>query len=127
MTEAKKPFQKSPGYPSISLKNAIAKMKILYDKEGRNFIPKKLAAQAMGYKSKSLTGDALQLFASLYQYGLIVRKSGEIKISDDAFTILNAPENSTDRTEALAKCGSNPEYLATSTLNTRINYLLTRP
>lgn len=112
MDKTKKPFKKSPVYPSIGLKNAIAKVKVLYDKEGKNFIPKKLATEAMGYKSKSFTGAALQLLASLYQYGLIVRKHGEVRISDDAFTILNAPENSPDKVKALTKCGSNPKIFS---------------
>jgi len=112
MAEAKKTHKKSPVYPSIGLKNAITKVKMLYDKEKRNSVPKKRAAEAMGYKSISITGSALQLLSSLYQYGLIVRKKGEVKLSDDAFTILNAPEDSPDKTEALTNCGSKPKVFS---------------
>ncbi len=115
MEEAKKPTRdKSPMYPSIGLKSAVAKVKGLYDKAGKNFVPRKLAAEAMGYKSesdslKSLSGSALTLLSSLYQYGLVIRKTGEIGISDETFTILHAPEGSSDKAEALAKCGSRPK------------------
>jgi hypothetical protein len=75
-----------------------------------------LAAEAMGYKTNkkankpdSLSGCALTILASLYQYGLVTRKIGEMGISEDAFTILNAPEDSQDKADALAKCGSKPK------------------
>lgn len=111
MAEAKKKREKSPMYPSIGLKNAIAKIKALYNSDGRNFVPKKLAAEAMGYKSKSksLSGSALQLLSSLRQYGLIVQKKGEVGVSGEAFRILNAPEDSQDKIEALVKCSLNPK------------------
>jgi len=109
MVEEKKGREKSPMYPSISLKEAVVKVKILYDEAGRNSVDKKLAAQAMGYKSDSLSGSALTLLSSLYQYGLVVRKKGEMGISDDAFAILNAPEGSREKNNALSKCGSTPK------------------
>ncbi|MCX5634726.1 MAG: hypothetical protein NTW55_02635 [Planctomycetota bacterium] len=112
MTEAKtekqeaKKRERSPMYPVINLGEAVSKVKALYEKEGKNYTPRGTAAKAMGYNS--LSGRALQLLSSIYQYGLFERKKGEVKISNEAFIILHAPENSPEQLKTLAECSLKP-------------------
>ncbi|MGD0598099.1 MAG: hypothetical protein ABSA64_11345 [Sedimentisphaerales bacterium] len=112
MTETKtekqevKKRERSPVYPVIGLGEAVGKVRALYGREGRNYAPRATAAKAMGYAS--LSGRSLQILASIYQYGLIERKKGEIKISDEGFTVVNAPENSEEWLNVLAECSLKP-------------------
>lgn len=106
MAEKKKAKERSPTYPVIDLREAINRTRMLFDKEGKNPVPRLLAVKDMGYKS--LSGRALQILSSLYQYGLIIRERGNARISDEAFTILNAPEGSPDKAKALADCSLKP-------------------
>lgn len=107
---AKKPKERSPAYPLIGLQEAIEKTKTLHEREGKNYVDKLTAVQHWGYKS--LHGKALQILSSLYQYGLIERKRGEIKLSEDAFAIICAPENSQEKQKAIQKCATAPTVFA---------------
>lgn len=106
MAAKKKSRERSPAYPVVDLKMAVNRAKALYDAEGKNPVPRELAVKSVGYKS--LSGRALQILSSLYQYGLIERAKGKVKVSSEAFTILHAPEGSRDKTEALVKCSLSP-------------------
>lgn len=106
MAEKKKKWERSPTYPVIGLREAIKRAQALFDKEGKNPVPRELAVKDMGYKS--LSGRALQVLSSLYQYGLIVRERGKSRISDEAFIILNAPEGSPDKARVLTECSLKP-------------------
>lgn len=97
---------RSPSYPIIGLQEAVTKIEDLYDREGMNYVHKELAVKGWGYKS--LHGIALQLLSSLYQYGLIERNIGQIKLSQDAFAILKAPENSVEKQKAIQRCARAP-------------------
>lgn len=106
MATKKKSRERSPAHPIIDLRAAVSRAKALYDAEGKNPVPRELAVKSIGYKSMS--GRALQILSSLYQYGLIERAKGKVKISAETFTILHAPEGSQDKAGALAKCGLSP-------------------
>ncbi len=103
----KKLQDRSPRYPSISLVEAIEKIKLLYAKEKRTHVPRKIAVTAWGYNS--LHGRSLTVIASISQYGLLKREEGNIGISDDAFKILEAPRDSKERKEALERCARTPK------------------
>ncbi len=103
MAKEKKTKRRSPTYPIIGLQEALKRVGDLYRKEGKNFIAREIAVTSIGYKS--LSGRALQVLSSLFQYKLLDRTKGKVRISEGAFTILNAPENSVDKNQAL-KCAA---------------------
>jgi hypothetical protein len=102
----KKARKRSPVYPVISLEEAISKVKELYNKEGKNLVSRDVAVKSMGYKS--ISGRTLQILSSLWQYKLIDRSTGMIRISDDAFTIIEAPDNTPDKNEAIVRAALAP-------------------
>lgn len=77
--------------PSISLKEAVAKVKLLYDKEHRNETSVLLALKSFGYNS--LSGASRVLLADLKKYGLIDYKGSgdnkQIAVSELAEEILH--------------------------------------
>jgi len=103
----KKSADRSPRYPSISLRAAVKMAKLLYEKERRALVPRAVAVKAWGYNR--LHGRSLTILASVAQYGLLKRKSGSVGISDDAFVILEAPRHKAERKEVLEKCSKTPK------------------
>lgn len=107
MSTKEKPRVRSPKYVIIGLSDALEKIKGLYGKERRNFIAREVAVNTMGYKG--LSGRALQILSSLFQFGLLDRQTGKVRVSGAAFTILNAPEGSRDKSLALADVALAPQ------------------
>jgi len=97
---------RSPRYPCISLREAVKNARALSEKEGRAFVAKEVAVNVWGYNK--LHGRSLTILASMAQYGLINYQTGNVGISEDAFTIINAPRNSPERKAALEKCSKLP-------------------
>jgi len=96
--------RRSRSDPSISLKEAVEKISILYEKEHRNNITFSLAMKHLGYKPKS--GPGIVLIADMRKYGLLEYKgSGPDKmvvVSDMAESILHpgSPTKSLDLKKA---------------------------
>ena len=65
---------RSPNYPSISLENALAKIKKVYDVEHTHPAAREVIAKALGYNT--LNGTSLSLLATLSRYGLL-EKTGK--------------------------------------------------
>jgi hypothetical protein len=64
--------RRSRSDPSISLREAVEKISILYEKESRNDITFSLAMKHLGYKPKS--GPGIVLIADMRKYGLLEYK-----------------------------------------------------
>lgn len=78
---ANKSLVRSPGYPMIGLEEAIEKVKILWDKDKTNSIPREVAAKHLGYGTGGYGG---RVIAALKHFGLISMKEGDIILSDKA-------------------------------------------
>jgi hypothetical protein len=90
---------RSPRYPSVSLKQAVEYVRAIFRKEGRGAIPPLIAVKALGYSTMS--GTARTRLGALKQYGLV----------DDQF---NGPVKLSSRGLTLAiRSADSPEYLAT--------------
>lgn len=74
--------KRSPGYPIISLDEAIQKAKTLWDKDKNNPIPLVAAYEHLGYESKG--GYAARIIAALKKFELISEKQSAIKLTEDA-------------------------------------------
>jgi len=97
---------RSPRYPCISLREAIKNARALYEKDGRALVAKEVAVKVWGYNK--LHGRSLTVLAAMAQYGLLHYQSGSVGISDDAFTIIEAPHNSPERKVTLERCAKAP-------------------
>ncbi len=96
--EPKASRSRSPNHPSLSLSDAIEKMKILHDKYIRTAVPIPIACAQWGYKNPRSSG-ALQIQAAVKAYGLAdASESGgvaKLAVSESAEHIIrNAPDRS---------------------------------
>jgi hypothetical protein len=82
----RKPGKRSPGYPMISLDEAIQKAKILWDKDKNNDIPLAAAYEHLGYKSKG--GYPARIIAALKKFELISEKQNGIKLTEEAVDLV---------------------------------------
>lgn len=79
---------RSPGYPGISLGQAIDLVRQIHSKSRTNVIDRESAAKDMGYSG--LTGRSLMLLAALAQFDLVGRAGkGDLKVTPTAVSILH--------------------------------------
>jgi hypothetical protein len=95
----KRKVHRSPNYPAISLTEAIARARQIYDAEKRALASTDTLLAHMGYRP--LVGPGLRALSALKQYGLVEERAGQYRISDAAFNILNLSETSPDREAAI--------------------------
>lgn len=101
---------RSPEYPAISLKEAIDRAKLVYDKDYQNRLPKRVIAEHMGYSG--LSGASLPVIAALGKYGLLEGRGDETRISDLAVAIIAHAPGSPERIAALKQAATSPELFA---------------
>lgn len=72
--------KKKPQAPSMSLSEAIEKVRVIYSRDGRHTIPTESAADALGYKN-ARSGSAITTLASIKMFGLLhVPQSGHLAV-----------------------------------------------
>ncbi|MDD5761467.1 MAG: hypothetical protein PHP88_03030 [bacterium] len=93
--ERRKKKGRSPSYPAISLKAAIEKASMLYQKEGRHATPTGTAMSDMGYSTTS--GAGIVALAALKKFGLIEDEGSGmdrvVKLTDLALDIILGPDD----------------------------------
>jgi hypothetical protein len=97
---------RSPNYPSLSLREAIEKVAILYQNQHTHSAPREVAVKSMGYGS--LNGSSATAISALHKYGLLDRIGDEVKISDRAMQILH-PTQPSEKALALKEAADSPE------------------
>jgi hypothetical protein len=71
----------------MSLPEAVAKTKMIYDKEYTNPAAREVMVKAMGYSG--INGASAQAFSALLKYGLLVSvASDQYRVSEDALNII---------------------------------------
>jgi len=90
--------KRGPSYPLMSLPECIEKVRLIYESEPHNEMTTAAAAAHLGYKSVS--GASAQMIANLRKYGLLEGRKDQIRLSDDAKTIL-ADEDAEDQSERI--------------------------
>ena len=98
---------RSPRYPSLSLKDGVAKVKAVYDADKTAGSPMQAALKHMGYSAKS--GPATKAVAALKRYGLIEVRNGRMFPTQRAVTIIRLPETDKRRQDALRDAVLAPE------------------
>lgn len=99
---------RSPNFPAISLPEALKKVKVIYDADGRVITSTKSILSHLGYGA-NVSGSAGRVIAALRQYGLL-EDAGEDKyrVSEGAFHILTLSEDSPIRKGAILASAQKP-------------------
>jgi hypothetical protein len=84
--KTRKQGKRSPGYPMISLPEAIEKAKILWENDKNNIIPIEAAHEHLGYKPN--TGYAARVTAALKKFDLIFENQDGIKLTNEAVDLI---------------------------------------
>jgi hypothetical protein len=98
---------RSPNYPQISLRDAVARVKNVYDRDYRAVLTRELTAERLGYSS--VNGKSLAVIAGLGKFGLLEGKGDALRVSDLAVRILAHPKGAAERRQALMEAGQRPE------------------
>jgi hypothetical protein len=101
---------RSPRYPQLSLREAIGKIKMVYEKEHTHKAERAVIATDMGYAG--LNGASAAVIASLRQYGLLERSGEAMRVSEDATTILELPPGDDQRSMAMERIAFSPPLFA---------------
>src|SRR5258708_574477 len=101
---------RSPNYPSVTLREAIDRIRLVYNAEHTHKADKNVVATDLGYTG--LNGKSLTLIGALKRYGLLEVDDDGLKVSDEAVTILELPENDAERQSALSRAALAPPLFA---------------
>lgn len=101
---------RSPEYPAISLKEAVERVKLIYDKDYQNRLPKAVIAEHMGYKG--LSGASLPVLSALAKFGLLEGRGDETRVTDLAVTIIAHERGAPERMMALVQAAKNADLFA---------------
>jgi hypothetical protein len=99
-------IHRSPNYPTFSLKDALEKIKLIYQHEKRNFTTPGVIQKDIGYTEG--TGPAGRALSALKQYGLLEERNGSYGLSDKGFLFTYADQNSPERVAALREAAIKP-------------------
>jgi hypothetical protein len=83
----------------MSLGEAVEAIKKIHAAEGRSKAPRLSIVKPLGYSS--INGRSLSVLGALKAYGLLDGRSDEMRISQEGFTLANAPVDSAEYREAL--------------------------
>jgi hypothetical protein len=97
---------RSPNYPMFSLKDALDKVKLIYQHERKNFTTPAVIQKDIGYTEG--TGPAGRALSALKQYGLIEERAGTYGLSDKGFLFTYAEQSSPERVAALRESAIKP-------------------
>ena len=96
---------RSPNYPRIGLKEAVSRVKMLYDQEGRGPTSREAMAVAVGYSGISGASDAV--LAALNKFGLIEKQGEDYFVSNLAMAIMY-PTDETEKYESAKEAALSP-------------------
>src|SRR5436305_2314494 len=96
---SKKPRHRSPNYPAVGLKDALARTKKFFDLDGKAGATSEIAAKHIGFSTAH--GEALSVLAALKSFGLVEDKAGRVVPTQRAIELLHLPETDERRQGAL--------------------------
>jgi hypothetical protein len=102
----KKTRTRSPGYPTVSLREAVDRVRKLYDADGKAGAPVDVAVRHIGFATAH--GQAHSVMSALKKFGLVVGGDGRIAPTQRAIEILKLSENDSRRIAALRAAALSP-------------------
>lgn len=103
----KKAKDRSPNFPSINLKEAAERVKLLYDADKMAGSSRESTFKHLGYSGAN--GASLGILAALKKFDLIKEENSRIFVSENARTILLLPITDERRKKALKICALSPK------------------
>ncbi|HEY0323271.1 MAG TPA: hypothetical protein VGC66_20105 [Pyrinomonadaceae bacterium] len=104
------PITRSPRHPQVGLGEAIERIRLIYKKEHNHVADKEVVANDMNYAG--INGASLGMIATLKQYGLLETVDDGLKVTEDAITILELPEDDSEKIEAMWKAALAPKLFS---------------
>jgi hypothetical protein len=101
---------RSPNYPKFDLETAITKVGQVYQAEHTHPADREVIARDLGYTS--LNGASMTTIGALNSYELLDSVGDQLKVSEDAVTILELPKGHPERIEALLRRANAPKLFA---------------
>lgn len=101
---------RSPRYPQLPLIEAIERVNKVWQANRTYRVEKVSVARALGYGG--VNGASTSLIGTLKQYGLLDENKEGVKVTEDAVTILRAPEGDPDKAQALRTAAFAPKVFA---------------
>lgn len=102
----KKGRHRSPNYPGIGLRSAVAKIEAIYKADGLAAAPQSAILKHLGYDK--LHGEAGRMLSALKSFGLIEEVGDRIKITHRGINIVARPDGDPTRAEALRSAALSP-------------------
>jgi hypothetical protein len=102
-----KTIHRSPGYPVVSLEEALEKARFLWEKNGQSLVRPEVAAEQLGYAH--YRGSGARNIAALKQYGLAHSEEGYLKLTAEAIDLLVYTAQDDNYFNILQKCALYPK------------------
>jgi hypothetical protein len=102
----KKSRHRSPNYPGIGLRQAVAKIDAIYKEDKLAPSPKAAALKHMGYENPH--GEAGRVVSALKSFGLIEEANDRFKFTQRGIDILARPDGDSQRLAALQQAAISP-------------------
>jgi len=97
---------RSPNYPAVSLREAVERMRNLWQRDGKAGAPPKIAAVHIGFQSAH--GQAMSVLAALKKFGLLDEVKDRLVPTQRAVEILNLREDDSRRIQAVKDAALSP-------------------
>jgi hypothetical protein len=97
---------RSPSYPAVGLREAVERVRSMYQKGGKAGAPPKIAAVHIGFQTPH--GQAMSVLAALKKFGLLEEAKDRLVPTQRAIEILHLPENDARRAQALKEAALDP-------------------
>lgn len=114
-TQSQKKATRGISYPFIGLEAAVEKARAFHKEERKGAAPVSSAMRHFGYAESS--GIGRQTISALLQFGLLEdegrKETRQVKLTDEALTIILDLPDSPQRIRALQECVRNPKLYAT--------------
>lgn len=107
MSEQSSSKHRSPAYPAIGLKEAIAKARMIFERDGQAGSTQEAAFRHMGYSGAH--GKSRTILSTLKKFGLTEEKNGRIMLTRDALLILLKDGNQEKKDTAIRRCALKPK------------------
>lgn len=99
--------QRSPNFPVIGIRQAIAKLQMIYKEDKLAGSSRMTALKHMGFSGPS--GSSLTVLSALKKFELIKEQGDRIVITENGKNLLLLPESDSRRVEVLKKSALSPE------------------
>lgn len=97
---------RSPGYPPLSLREAVERVERLYKTIGGHATSRDVVAKGLGYSG--LSGTSATAIGALNKYGLLEGRGDEVRVSERAMAILH-PHSPEEKIAALREAALEPD------------------